>query len=913
MDQPQTARSPAIGRPPAIDGANLDRPFERKVRASSRSMVLETVWLRLWLLFSVIGLFVLFSFVGLWPRLGYWPHVAMLGAFGAAAFAALVFALKVHKPTREAAIRRIERGSGLPHRPASSYEDTLSVSTPDPATAAIWQAHRSRLAGLLAKLRVGPPQPLTHRYDPLALRALGLLSVVLATGLLGDQGYDRLASAFKLGPPGLANTARLDAWVTPPAYTAKPPIMLADGQRPGVSLAREDGQPFEVPERSVLIIRASGTGGGQLTVGFQPDAGKASEQISSVPVPGLEGIAELRTELKRSGTMTVPGLSKPLVFSVIPDQPPKIALLKDPEPNARGAMKLQYKVEDDYGVVSAEAKFVKIPEAKGDETTAWARPEVLRGPRPPLERPPSYPLRLPAPTAAKAGKAGEAGEALTYLELGAHPWAGLRVQMTLEAKDAAGQIGRTAPREMVLPARRFTKPLARALVEQRRKLVTDPRYRGQVVKAMQALMISPDGFIEPHAYLGMKTATVRLSRDRTRAGLKSVIDQLWAVALRIEDGNLSDAEKRLKDAQDKLSKAIDEGASDEEIERLMKELRQAMNDYIEQLAKQNDGPQDDKAEGDEQNKQIGQDDLEQMMRKMEQAAKNGARDQAQQMLSEMRDLMDRLQAQKSGEKGDREASRQMQKKMDELGNMIGQQQKLMDDTFSEMKKQGDRGRDGNQQRGQKSTGKGKPGEKGEGQAQNKGDKGKGKNEPGQKGGQGERDGEQGAGEQGESADQGEGGQSPGEGLQQRQKKLAEQLDKLKRDLKGAGAAGSKDIDTASEAMEEAERALQQGALDDATEQQGDALDKMRQGAQKMQQEMAKNGRSRYGENGETPRDPLGRPQKSQGPDAGAGTKVPGEIDLQRAREILQELRKRSAEQTRPPVELDYLERLLKRF
>ena len=35
--------------------------------------------------------------------------------------------------------------------------------------------------------------------------------------------------------------------------------------------------------------------------------------------------------------------------------------------------------------------------------------------------------------------------------------------------------------------------------------------------------------------------------------------------------------------------------------------------------------------------------------------------------------------------------------------------------------------------------------------------------------------------------------------------------------------------------------------------------------------------------------------------------------MQRAREILQELRKRSAEQTRPPVELDYLERLLKRF
>ena len=886
--------------------AAVDQAFERKVRASRRSIIIEQVWLRLWAMFGVAGLFVLVSFLGLWPRLGFAAHVAALAGFGIAAVGALIFASWVRVPSRETSIRRIERTSDLPHRPASSYEDTLSSRVDDPATEAIWQAHRARLAALLSKLRVGPPRPGTHRFDPMALRALGLLSLLLAGGLLGDSASDKIRSAFRLGPPGLAGDARLDAWVTPPAYTAKPPIMLADGQRPGVSLARDDGRPFEVPERSVLIIRATGTGGGQLAVDFKAEGAKSSETIRSEPLKGAEGIAELRTELKQSGAISVPGQAKPWVFTVIKDQPPKITLLKEPEPNQRGSMKLNYKVEDDYGVVSAEAKFERLPEAKGDEKTAWARPEVLRGPRFPLERAPKYALRLPQVGAAAAGKPGEA---LTYLELGAHPWAGLRVRMTLEAKDAAGQTGRSEPRELVLPARRFTKPLARALVEQRRRLVADSRYRGEVVKALSALMIAPEGFVDPHAYLGMTTASIRLQHDRTRAGLRSVIDQLWHVALRIEDGNLSDAEKRLKDAQDKLSKALDDGASEEEIEKLMKELRQAMNDYVEQLAKQNEGKPDDKADGDDEDKQtLGQNDLEQMMRKMEQAAKNGSREQAQQMLSEMRDLMDRLQAQKSGEKGDKEAARQMQKKMDELGNMIGQQQKLMDDTFGEMKKQGDQGNNGKQQPGQKGAkGQGKPGEKGDGQAQNKG-KGKG----GQKGG-GDKDGEQGSGEQGESAENGEGGQSPGEGLRQRQKKLAEQMDKLKKELKGAGAAGSKDMEAANEAMDEAERALEQGALDDATEQQGDALDKMRQGAQKMQQEMAKNGRNKFGENGDTPRDPLGRPQKSQGPDAGASVKVPGEIDMQRAREILQELRKRSAEQTRPPVELDYLERLLKRF
>jgi hypothetical protein len=41
--------------------------------------------------------------------------------------------------------------------------------------------------------------------------------------------------------------------------------------------------------------------------------------------------------------------------------------------------------------------------------------------------------------------------------------------------------------------------------------------------------------------------------------------------------------------------------------------------------------------------------------------------------------------------------------------------------------------------------------------------------------------------------------------------------------------------------------------------------------------------------------------------------VPDEIDVQRAREIMEELRRRLGEQNRPTLELDYIERLLRRF
>ena len=205
---------------------------------------------------------------------------------------------------------------------------------------------------------------------------------------------------------------------------------------------------------------------------------------------------------------------------------------------------------------------------------------MLKGPRPPLERPPQLDLRLPRANAKE-------GEAVSHLELGAHPWAGLKVIMTLEATDVAGKVGRSEDIEMVLPQRHFKKPFARAVVEQRRKLVEDPRYRDQVMLALDALTMEPEGFIDDvQVYLGLRTALYRLQREQTRAGLNSVIEQLWHVALRIEDGDLSDAERRLREAQDKLSKLLEDGASDEEIEEAMKELREALNDYMQQMAKQ---------------------------------------------------------------------------------------------------------------------------------------------------------------------------------------------------------------------------------------------------------------------------------------------------------------------------------------
>jgi uncharacterized protein (TIGR02302 family) len=891
----------------------VNRAFERKVSRARWAALFEQLWLRVWILAAVAAVFLLLSLAGLWDHLGKAAHIAVLAGFGLAALAGLIYAGPLHWLTRDEALRRIEAVSGVPHRPASSYEDTLSSTDADnPATARLWAAHRTRMLMLLQKLRAGPPRPRTHRFDPFAIRAALVLGVLALAGLSWGSIGDRLKSAFNFGHGELA-TARLDAWISPPPYTARPPVMLADGAK---ALAEQDpataaATGIEIPVKSALIARLSGIDQATLSLEVQP-AGAKPYRIDAEAAKNamLRDSAEVRLELKENAVVrAITGNTELAIWrlTVIPDAPPSIEISKRPEVTPRGSMKLSYKVKDDYGVTAAEAKVARVKPKAADPAKAWAQPEALKGPRWPKMRPPQLTLKVPP------GNAKE-GEASTYIEFGSHPWAGQRVQLTLEAKDVAGQLGQSPTIEIILPQRRFTKPLARAVIEQRAKLVDDHRYRDQVIAALDAFTMAPEGFIDDtRIYLGLRTASYRLQGDRTRAGMQSVIKQLWDVALKIEDGDLSDAEKAVREAQEKLSKMLEEGASDEEIQAAMQELREAMNNYMEQLAK--DAGEQQPLDGQNQDMQtMSQQDMQRMMDNLEQMAKNGSREEAQQMLSEMRDMMERMQQGKMSAEQQKQ-NEEMLKLMDELGNVVGDQQKLMDETFKERREEGRR--PSNQQQedqmrmgAPQNSGPQQRADRGERNSQRRGQQGQG-----EQGQQSDQQGQAQPGEGDQQGQQGQQGQGQGgrEGLAQRQKQLRDRLGQLQRGINEKGAQPSEQLEGARESMEAAENALGRNDLETATEEQARALDQMRQGAQQMAQQMLQNMPGRMGQNGDTPRDPLGRPQRSQGPDLGTAVKVPEQIDMQRAREILEELRRRLGDAQRPPVELDYLERLLKRF
>ena len=205
-------------------------------------------------------------------------------------------------------------------------------------------------------------------------------------------------------------------------------------------------------------------------------------------------------------------------------------------------------------------------------------------------------------------------------------------------------------------------------------------------------------------------------------------------------------------------------------------------------------------------------------------------------------------------------------------------------------------------------------------------------------GQEQRDRQRGAAREGKPGQQQPNGDSFGD-LRRNQQALRDRLDKLLEDLKSRGfgqneqsqqgqsspGQGQDQLDQlgrAGDAMGDAAGNLGEGDADSAVESQGRALDALRKGAQglaqSMQQQMGRGpGPGRPGRFGQSraqqDTDPLGRPLRGREYGDDTTVKVPDEVDVQRARRIIEELRKRFGDFARPQEELDYIERLLKSY
>ena len=807
----------------------------------------ERAWPHLARLLTVVGLFLVASWTGLWLALPSLVRAIGVFLFVVLALAAALPLVWFRWPSREQGLSRLDHGSGIAHRPATTLTDTLS--TQDPVALALWQAQRERTLATLKRIRAGLPSPRLRLYDPWALRGLVAVMLVAAFFAAGDERTLRVASAFDWNGVLAPVNIRVDGWVNPPAYTGKPPIILSAANK---EAALPMSGPLPVPAGSTLIVRSSG---GALDV---IAGGGISETASAEQAP--KGTNEKHFTIAGDGTVHVraPSGQPQWKFTATPDHPPTISLAKDPERQARGSLQMAYRIEDDYGVTEARAQFAA---RQANQAQGSAAPR-------PLFTPPQFPLVLP-----NARTRNGVGQ--TVKDLSEDPYAGADVMLTLTAKDEAGNEGKSEAFNMRLPERLFTKPLARALIEQRRTLALDANKNADVFAALDALMIAPEMFMpEAGQYLGLYNVTRQLEAAHTDDALRGVVASLWALAVTIEDGNISDVDKALRAAQDALKQALERGASDEEIKKLTQDLRQALDNYMRQLAEQlRNNPQQLARPLDQNTRILRQQDLNSMIDRMERLSRQGDKEAAQQLLEQLQQMLENLQMAQPGQ-GDSE----MEQALNELDDMIRKQQQLRDKTFKQ-------GQDSRRDRMR-----------------------------------GKHGGDQSMNDL----------QQDQQGLRDRLKKLQEELarrgmgppQKGDQDQQGAdqGDDGEDGFGQADSAMGDAGSKLGEGNADGAVDAQGKALEALRKGAQKLAEAMQQGdgdgqgpgdrmGRQQAGANST---DPLGRPLRSHEYDD-LSNKIPHEIDVQKVRRILEELRRRLADPSRPQIELDYIERLLKEY
>jgi uncharacterized protein (TIGR02302 family) len=809
----------------------VSRRIERAVALCRLALAAETLWPPLLGILGVVGLFAALSWLGAFaalPPIGRAILLALLaaGLFAAVGWVGFVASRRNALWGRAAALTRLERENALLGRPLVGLTDHLPEGRDDPATLSLWAAHRRRLAASLGRLAVPLPRPDLGRRDRWALRPLLAMALFAGWFAASDDHLAPLRDAFRFEGPTAA-PPRLDVWIDPPDYTGQPALVLTGT---GAS-TRDPSTPVTVPKGSRLVLRAAGAEGGaapRLEVSATPATALRIEEAPPAPPEPTSaspstsmstGFVERRFVLEGDGEITVSDAGRravafPLVL--IPDTPPRITLVEPPSRRGSGATRLVHDTDDDWGVVSAEAIFTAPPGGRA------------------LYDAPRLPLVLPA------GRAHR-GRAETLRDLSAHPFAGARLTLRLVARDAAGQEGASTPVEVTLPERRFRDTVARALAEQRRRLALDAREIGVVLTTLEALTLAPEHF-EPRfgRHLALRALAADARRAKTDDDLRSLTEALWSVALQFETGNGGKAAEDLAKAIEALRNALRDGASEEEIARLTEELRKAVREHLQ--AQADAARRDPSKRGEAGGKEITGKDLDRMLDRIEKLGRTGSRDGAEQLLSELDDLLSKLQPQGGG-KGSAQGGGGGDDTLDRLGDMMRRQRKLMDETH-------------------------------------KGDR------------------------QGGDAD----------ALQRDQKALRRDLDELSKELGPGGkpregGEGGEDpgsaLDEAGREMGEAGDALGRGEGEEALGSQGKALDAMRRGAKALAE--ARKSGAEDGPDGEE--DPLGRPKPSK---KGAGhVDVPDEIATERARRVLEDIRRRLADPALPRLEHDYLDRLLK--
>lgn len=763
----------------------------------------------------VLKVFIITALLGLMPLLGALGHTLTLLGFAGLLIVSFIWSARRYDVVGARGARRaVERASGLVHRPLSTLADQ-PVSAPH-----LWRRHRERVALELQKAKLSLPKLNWAALDHRALRLGTTALLLLVLAVSWEDSPRRLQEAARPPVAALLPSATLDAWITPPAYTGQAPFAL----RPEVS-------QLSLPEGSTLQLRVTG--------GWFPPVADVAGKAQRLTQEDAHSFV-LNLPITQAGPLLIRQDGRLLgrwSLQLLLDTPPSITFARPPAETDQQALRIDFTAIDDLGLAKIEAVIEPGKLAADSEDST---PIVF-----------DLPLRRPPPLEASGFR---------FFDLTAHPWAGNDVIITLRATDVKGQMAESEPVATQLPAKTFTNPIAKALIKVRKELVVRGMgARQDVMTALNQLAGEAEDdyagdWVGPLA-LRIMVARLRLNNDP--AITPGLVQLMWDTALHFEDGGINQALYHLRESQQALEDAISRGAEDEELQKLMDELQQALSEYLDRL--EQEMTQQQPGEGQmQEGETITREQLEQFLNQLREQAQSGQREQAQQMLQQLQQLMENL-------RGGGGMDPQMQQSLRELEGITREQQQLLDRTLD----QAQPGQRGQHEDGQPMPGEGKPDEQGEnGQLP------------------GGTQGMPSPSEQGELGD-----------------RLGGVLDGLEE--RGLGTGRFRE---GQQEMEGAEGALEQQQRDEALRHQGEALNRLQQGLRELREQMRRQQAQQRNQNS----DPFGRERGDGGAD-NRDIEIPEQQEADRARQVLEELRRRAGDFSRPQEERDYLDRLLKWF
>ncbi len=923
------------------DGFGLRNKLDARIASARRSLFWPSLIRSILPALVWFAGFAIFWLTGLYTAMPIEAQAATGVVFWVGFITAVLIGWKVwRKPTDDEARDLID--SAIEGRPLSTWVDR--PARPDTAGWTLWQEHRDRMAALAANAGKLDVRAQWKQADPLYLRLAAPALIVVAGVIAGTAVIDRMGKGLfpDIGALFGAHTLKIEAWATPPAYTGSAPFMLTPGE-----LAR-------APEGSEVTIRVIGPGAPQ--IGVSPEKGGG---VTLHPQPGIDKAYEARIVVKEPMRITVNywGERSGFNFNIIDDATPTVAFVEPPKMGDGDRTEFKYKTSDDYGVDKLELVFfgrADIPASAGNVEDAVAVETIALSPK---EEEGDYSqdlvrhrwagmdvqVKLRATDA--AGQTAES-EAVPY-----HVPEKIFLQPIARMAQESRAVLLRNWEEYKVPegADNFTSVAGRGYdalaIAPASRLSWAPEGVKRSVMVIDAITWKPeDYFQDPVVFMGFRNAHAIIDAARDREEAESAETVLWDIALRAEYGSVADAAAALEAARRALEEALRRGASEEEIKRLMDMYEQAIENYLaaqmaeairEGRVNQDGGGQMQGMQGGGQ--QLGDSELNRMLQALRDLAETGARDQARQLLSDMQRMLENMQNMQiqmgrggnSGNPEDGPMNRAMNRALQDTNRAMNDQRDLNDQT-EEAQREGsnpqrnqqlaDQQRQlrerleqqqrsgGGQPQQQEQQGQGQQGQQGQGEGQQPGQgqqQGQGQGQQQGQGSQGNQPGQrpgdqpgQGQG-QGQQADRGGPGGQPGRPGVEGDGRYAQENERTRRLLGNA-----------IEMQRRAEDALRRGDFAAAREAQQQAMSSLQDRSSELARLNDENDPEAREERDQ--RDILGRLNNGES-GYGDDVKIPEEMDRQKAREILDEIRRRASNRALTREELEYLNRLLERF